>query len=171
MLSSADAQVELKTPLTDSGQAQLSLSSPVTEIAASLDTGELDTGTGHPEETSKPPEVNVSQVWVQDSPQDYINDGELNSSSDPHMADLTTVTAALQQIKVWMTSRLEELDSELLEQWQDIEAGRQLEDRLRKLITASPCVESLEQQLLKYGKNSMKQDTLLWGISAATRHA
>lgn len=149
VLSSSDAQSE---PRASPAETQLSTSS-VTAAAASPDNPEVVIRSSPPKETSKPPEVNVSQVWVQDSPQDYIDDGVSNSSTDAHIADLSTVTAALHQMKVWMTTRLEELNTQILENWQDIEAERQLETRFRHLISASACVQSLEEQLLKYKKN------------------
>lgn len=96
-------------------------------------------------ERSKPPEVNVSQVWVQDSPQDYIDEGSPGDMLET--AHIRAITASLEGLKDWLLRRINDLDTDVLSQQQIRSTTQQWAAELQELISVSPCVSRWEKEL------------------------
>ncbi|KEP62998.1 UNVERIFIED_CONTAM: transmembrane protein, putative [Hammondia hammondi] len=104
----------------------------------------FDMGSFDSKERAKPPEVNVSQVWVQDSPQDYIAEGSSGSKLDT--SHLRAITESLEGLKGWLLRRINELDTEILAQQQIRNSTQQWAADLQQLIGIHPCARLWETE-------------------------
>ncbi|PFH34877.1 hypothetical protein BESB_069100 [Besnoitia besnoiti] len=105
-----------------------------------------DSGRFGNKETSKPPELNVSQVWVQDSPQDYIDDRGIEGMSDDAARTRANI-ASLEKLKDWLLRRVNGLAADTLTQEHITAASRQWSAELEAVISSTRCAASLEKEM------------------------